>query len=125
MRCICSCHSGVNQRVLGERRNKKDIRAAIGIGGRHVDHREILIEMGPLEALVKISDTRGPHPCRLDMLAMDRAALGPPAGPIALELCRNAEVVAQGRPVCPLCGQPMDPDGHFCPRANGHPRPSD
>ena len=73
------------------------IRAAIGIGGRHVDHREILIEMGPLEALVKISDTRGPHPCRLDMLAMDRAALGPPAGPIALELCRNAEVVARGR----------------------------
>jgi uncharacterized repeat protein (TIGR03847 family) len=30
------------------------------------------------------------------------------------------EVVAAGRPVCPLCGQPMDPSGHFCPRRNGH-----
>ena len=25
-----------------------------------------------------------------------------------------------GRPICPYCGQPMDPDGHFCPKRNGH-----
>lgn len=30
------------------------------------------------------------------------------------------DVVAAGRPECPLCGQPMDPQGHFCPRTNGH-----
>lgn len=30
------------------------------------------------------------------------------------------EVVEQGRPVCPLCGGPIDPEGHFCPRRNGH-----
>jgi uncharacterized repeat protein (TIGR03847 family) len=30
------------------------------------------------------------------------------------------EVVSQGRPICPLCGQPIDPEGHFCPRSNGH-----
>jgi uncharacterized repeat protein (TIGR03847 family) len=29
-------------------------------------------------------------------------------------------IVEQGRPVCPLCGRPIDPDGHFCPRSNGH-----
>jgi uncharacterized repeat protein (TIGR03847 family) len=29
-------------------------------------------------------------------------------------------LVKQGRPICPLCGQPMDPTGHFCPRSNGH-----
>lgn len=29
-------------------------------------------------------------------------------------------VVAAGRPACPLCGRPMDPDGHVCPRSNGH-----
>lgn len=29
-------------------------------------------------------------------------------------------VVAAGRPNCPLCGQPMDPDGHACARTNGH-----
>jgi uncharacterized repeat protein (TIGR03847 family) len=30
------------------------------------------------------------------------------------------EVVAAGRPICAMCGQPIDPEGHFCPRRNGH-----
>jgi len=30
------------------------------------------------------------------------------------------EVSGRGRPVCPYCGQPMDPSGHFCPKRNGH-----
>jgi uncharacterized repeat protein (TIGR03847 family) len=30
------------------------------------------------------------------------------------------QVAAQGRPVCPQCGQPIDPEGHFCPKRNGH-----
>ena len=35
--------------------------------------------------------------------------------------CNHAEdLVASGRPPCPICGQPMDPDGHVCPRSNGH-----
>lgn len=29
-------------------------------------------------------------------------------------------LVRQGRPICGLCGQPIDPGGHFCPRSNGH-----
>lgn len=29
-------------------------------------------------------------------------------------------VVSEGRPLCPLCGLPMDPDGHMCPASNGH-----
>ncbi len=32
------------------------------------------------------------------------------------------EVVERGRPICPLCNSPMDPEGHFCPRSNGHDR---
>ena len=32
----------------------------------------------------------------------------------------GAEAVAAGRPPCPLCGQPLDPQGHTCPRLNGH-----
>ncbi|MFX0539713.1 DUF3090 family protein [Ornithinimicrobium sp. Y1847] len=27
-----------------------------------------------------------------------------------------------GRPNCPFCGQPLDPGGHICPRANGYKR---
>jgi uncharacterized repeat protein (TIGR03847 family) len=30
----------------------------------------------------------------------------------------------EGRPLCQLCGLPMDPEGHACPASNGHrPRP--
>lgn len=30
------------------------------------------------------------------------------------------ELVAAGRPPCPICGRPLNPDGHICPRSNGH-----
>jgi uncharacterized repeat protein (TIGR03847 family) len=30
------------------------------------------------------------------------------------------EIAARGRPLCPQCGEPMDPQGHFCPKKNGH-----
>lgn len=33
---------------------------------------------------------------------------------------RGEREVASGRPVCSMCGEAMDPDGHFCPRSNGH-----
>jgi len=33
------------------------------------------------------------------------------------------EVVGRGRPRCPLCGNPMDPEGHACPATNGHRKP--
>lgn len=32
----------------------------------------------------------------------------------SLRLC------AAGRPLCTLCGGPIDPTGHVCPRSNGH-----
>ncbi|HNS62974.1 MAG TPA: DUF3090 domain-containing protein [Anaerolineaceae bacterium] len=30
------------------------------------------------------------------------------------------EVINRGRPLCPQCLEPMDPEGHFCPKKNGH-----
>jgi len=35
---------------------------------------------------------------------------------------RAKRVVNAGRPPCPLCGQPLDPAGHLCPRHNGYHR---
>ena len=32
---------------------------------------------------------------------------------------RAQTVVAAGRPPCQFCGNPIDPEGHICPRANG------
>ena len=36
-------------------------------------------------------------------------------------MCRwGIEISSRGRPLCPQCGAPMDPAGHFCPKKNGH-----
>jgi uncharacterized repeat protein (TIGR03847 family) len=38
----------------------------------------------------------------------------------ARRFVRRAEaLLSAGRPACPFCGQPLDPQGHFCPRGNG------
>jgi uncharacterized repeat protein (TIGR03847 family) len=33
---------------------------------------------------------------------------------------RAASLVTAGRPPCPLCGRPIDPEGHMCIKTNGH-----
>lgn len=33
---------------------------------------------------------------------------------------RASELMKGGRPACPVCSRPMDPEGHVCPRSNGH-----
>lgn len=35
-------------------------------------------------------------------------------------VARAIRVIGSGRPPCPLCGQPLDSQGHLCPRRNGH-----
>jgi uncharacterized repeat protein (TIGR03847 family) len=37
---------------------------------------------------------------------------------VAALIERCTELVAAGRPLCPFCGRPDGPDGHFCPREN-------
>lgn len=36
---------------------------------------------------------------------------------------RSVQLIDAGRPPCPLCGLPLDPRGHVCPRTNGHSAP--
>jgi uncharacterized repeat protein (TIGR03847 family) len=36
---------------------------------------------------------------------------------------RAVQLIEAGRPPCPLCGLPLDPKGHDCPRTNGHHAP--
>ncbi|HZU71276.1 MAG TPA: DUF3090 family protein [Acidimicrobiales bacterium] len=47
---------------------------------------------------------------RLTLTAAQAAALA----------VRGVRLVEAGRPPCPLCGFPLDPGGHVCPRTNGH-----
>jgi uncharacterized repeat protein (TIGR03847 family) len=43
-----------------------------------------------------------------------------PAAAVWAFVRRAQRLVAAGRPPCPVCGLPLDPSGHVCPRQNGH-----
>ncbi len=32
----------------------------------------------------------------------------------------GVDLVQRGRPICPLCNEPIEPEGHLCPKKNGH-----
>lgn len=55
-----------------------------------------------------------------DSLDRLRVRLTPQAARQFIDRARR--VVSAGRPPCPLCGQPLDPEGHLCPRHNGYHR---
>ena len=65
-----------------------------------------------------IDDDEGDEPD--DDLDRLRVRLTPEATRAFIDRARR--VVAAGRPPCPLCGQPLDPAGHLCPRHNGYHR---
>jgi uncharacterized repeat protein (TIGR03847 family) len=61
--------------------------------------------------------TEGPQEGEADMLRVSLTAAA------AREFVRRGEtLVAAGRPACPFCSLPLDPEGHVCPRANGYRR---
>lgn len=38
-----------------------------------------------------------------------------------LAMCHwTLELAGRGRPICGNCGEPIDAEGHFCPKRNGH-----
>jgi uncharacterized repeat protein (TIGR03847 family) len=48
------------------------------------------------------------------------ARIGLSRSQAALIIRVGADLVSSGRPICHLCGRPIDPEGHACPRTNGH-----
>jgi uncharacterized repeat protein (TIGR03847 family) len=79
-----------------------------------------------LEAFAVVPESDAPAE---DLEALDSDEDGPDklrvvlTGAAARQFAERAErVVAAGRPPCPFCNQPLDPDGHICPRQNGHRR---
>lgn len=77
---------------------------------------ETEIELGGAEDAAAVDEDEEPAE-DLDRL---RVRLTPAATRDFIERARR--VVAAGRPPCPLCGQPLDPAGHLCPRHNGYHR---
>ena len=92
-----------------------DVAWAVGslaVGYEQADERIVLVA----EELIDVADPD-------DLLT---AALPEPAtaqfhlrlGQVAAFISQARAAVEAGRPSCELCGFPMDPDGHLCPRLN-------
>ncbi len=80
----------------------------IGVSYDDVDNRVILV----IEELVPDDETGA-----IARLSISREQ--------AASFARQATtLVESGRPPCPLCGSPLDPTGHECPRTNGHRPPA-
>jgi uncharacterized repeat protein (TIGR03847 family) len=62
------------------------------------------------EAVAELAE--GDEPSEIFIVRID-------AGHARAFVQRAERVVGAGRPTCPFCGGPVDPDGHLCVRANG------
>ena len=84
-------------------------------------HSRIVIEAG---AITDVEDAAEPLSDDLFAEAPDALRVYIPGGQARAFAARADAVVAAGRPPCPLCGLPLDRDGHVCPRQNGYRRRS-
>lgn len=88
---------------------------SLAVGYEQADDHIVLVA----EELVEVPDDADP-------VAAAAAAVADPAtarfhlrlGQVAAFIEHARQVVEAGRPTCPLCLAPMDPDGHICPRLN-------
>lgn len=62
-----------------------------------------------IEQLLSSDDIDGPDVLRVHLSAVQARSF----------VERSLRVVRSGRLPCPLCGNPLDPQGHICPRRNG------
>ncbi len=88
------------------------------------DDERIVVEVFPYTEAAVVDpaqvgeDLTEPEPEEVFLVRLSAAA--------ARAFVKRAElVVGAGRPSCPFCGHPIDPDGHLCVRANGFRRRSE
>jgi uncharacterized repeat protein (TIGR03847 family) len=82
------------------------------------DDERVVIEVFPFTEAAVVSpdqvdeDFEEPEPDEIFLVRLD-------AGTARAFVKRAERVVEAGRPTCPFCGGPIDPEGHLCVRANG------
>jgi uncharacterized repeat protein (TIGR03847 family) len=94
--------------------------ATVVIEAIEAGEAEVEIELGDDDGEVDEPDEDDDEDEPDDDLDRLRVRLSPEATRAFIDRARR--VVAAGRPPCPLCGQPLDPAGHLCPRHNGYHR---
>src|SRR6187402_2716926 len=79
------------------------------------DDERVVIEVFPFTEAAVVSpeqvdeDFEEPEPDEIFLVRLD-------AGTARAFVKRTERVVEAGRPTCPFCGGPVDPDGHLCVR---------
>jgi uncharacterized repeat protein (TIGR03847 family) len=72
---------------------------------------QVVVEAFPFDDTDDESDDGAaeepPEPAEMLLVRM-------PVGTARAFVQRTRQVVASGRPLCPLCGRPVDEDGHVC-----------
>lgn len=82
------------------------------------DDERVVIEVFPFTEAAVVApdqvdeDFEEPEPEEMLLVRLN-------AGAARAFVKRSAQVIEAGRPSCPFCGNPVDPDGHLCVRANG------
>ena len=82
------------------------------------DDQRVVIEVFPFTEAAVVSpdqvdqDFEEPEPDEVLLVRI-------PPGSARAFVKRTEQVLDAGRPSCPFCGNPIDPDGHLCVRANG------
>jgi uncharacterized repeat protein (TIGR03847 family) len=92
---------------------------------------EIGDDDGTLEEIEEVEDIAGPEDVTgadsdVELAPGERGVgrLGLSRTQAAAIVRRGWDLVNAGRPTCALCGHPIDPEGHSCPRTNGHRAPA-
>lgn len=88
------------------------------------ESQRVVIEAFSDDASVDLGDDEDDEPgSRSDEDATGSVLRVTLTGAMARAFAKRAlAVVAAGRPPCPFCAGPLDPEGHVCPRANGYRR---
>ena len=82
------------------------------------DDERVVVEVFPYTEAAVVTpdqldeDFEEPEPDEVLLVRM-------PPGLARAFVARSESVLGAGRPTCPFCGNPIDPDGHLCVRANG------
>ena len=95
--------NGDSDEIVVEARARIEIDEDDDEEGDEADEREEELEISD-------DDPDGPDLVRVRLTPMRARAFAE----------RALRTIAAGRPPCPLCGQPLDPTGHLCPRRNGY-----
>ncbi|MEW5717435.1 MAG: DUF3090 family protein [Chloroflexota bacterium] len=123
------------EQIVALSRGIDEIVERLGVGGQPVSMSEEEMELAePVDPIFRIGQLGLGYDQASKLLVLVAYELPEEENPAMINVVRfwataeqmrklarhAAVIVAAGRPLCVLCGRPIDPEGHFCPKRNGH-----